>query len=82
MDISKAVDYVAYWVLGCSILSNLLPPVEFFEDFPNFQKWYRMGCKILKYLGSLDWRGKIIAQYPSYQKTLAGQIQSPFADKQ
>jgi hypothetical protein len=42
--------------------------VELFEDFPRFQKWYRLFGKIVKYLGSLDFRTKVLELYPSYRK--------------
>ena len=72
MDITlfDFIDYMGRWVLLNSVLSILLPPVEFFDDYPRFQKLYRTVCKFIKYFGNLDLRGKIIAQYPQYQKRI------------
>lgn len=70
MDLHTITDFIAYWVLTFSIMSILLPPVEFFDDFPRFQPWYRLGCKFIKYWGSLNWRGKIIERYPSYNRAV------------
>lgn len=60
-------DIVYYAWLGltnlvtiCSILSLMLPAVEDFNDFPRFQKWYRLVCKLIIKWGSLDLRGKIL----------------------
>ena len=63
-------DILSKWVFVCSMLSIVLPPVEFFEKYPKFQDGYRLFCKLLKYFGALDFRGKIISQYPQYQKML------------
>ena len=68
MDIVTLLTYAAWWVFGFSLLSLALPPVELFEDFPRFQKWYRLFGKIVKYLGSLDFRTKVLELYPSYRK--------------
>lgn len=70
MELGQLFDLASKWVFFCTILSLLLPPVEFFDDFPKFQPYYRFVCKFLKYFGSLDFRGKIIAQYPQYQKAI------------
>lgn len=67
MNLPPTLVYLSLWVTACSILSLILPPYEFFEDFPRFQKWYKLICKIIKYLGSLDFRGKIVQLYPQYR---------------
>lgn len=68
ITLHELIDLLSRWVLLFTLLSILLPPVEFFEEFPRFQRWYRLGCKLIKYFGSLDWRGKVIALYPQFQK--------------
>jgi hypothetical protein len=68
MTLEQAWFYLASFVTGCSLLSLLLPPVEFFDEFPRFQKFYRLFCKIIVKWGSLDVRGKVITMYDSYQK--------------
>lgn len=68
ISLSDALIYLSMFVTGCSILSLILPPVEFFDDFPRFQKYYRLFCKIIVKWGSLDLRGKVIQQYKSFQK--------------
>lgn len=73
MTLPPALAYLALWIAGCSILSLILPPVEMFDDFPRLQKWYRLLCKLIKYFGSLDLRGKIIQLYPSYQEAIKKQ---------
>ena len=67
--LSQIVDFAARWVLFFSLASIILPPVEFFDDYPQIQKGYRLICKLIKFFGSLDLRGKVISLYPSYQKS-------------
>ena len=70
MDIPLGLllDWAARWLFACTLLSLALPPVEFFDNFPRFQEGYRLFCKVLKYWGSLDFRGKVIELYPCIQK--------------
>ena len=63
------IDFAARWVLYFSLASIFLPPIEFFDDYPRVQKGYRLVCKLIKFFGSLDLRGKVISMYPSYQKS-------------
>ncbi len=67
ITIMQLLDWAGRWVLFFSVLSIILPPVEFFDEVPRFQKWYRFICKFIKYFGSLDVRGKVIPLYPSFQ---------------
>jgi len=76
MEIGTLLNYAAWWVFGFSILSLVLPPVELFDDFPRFQKYYRLLGKIVKYMGSLDFRTKILELYPSYRKKNGDQSES------
>lgn len=52
--------WLSSFVTGCSILSLFLPAVEDFNDFPRFQPYYRLFCKVVIKWGSLDLRGKIL----------------------
>lgn len=79
ITLSQVVDGIARWVLGCSIASIILPPVEFFDDFPRFQKWYRLFCKFVKYFGALDFRAKVIEMYPSFQNRAVERAESAVA---
>lgn len=51
------------WVTVCSILSWVLPPPEILDDAPGavkaLQPWYRFLCKLIKWFGALDLRGKV-----------------------
>ena len=68
ISLSQLLDLAARWVFTCTLLSLILPPVEFFNSYPRFQESYRLFCKVLKYWGSLDFRGKVIELYPCIQK--------------
>lgn len=60
ITLAQLFDWVARAVLVCSALSLILPAVEDFDEFPRFQKYYRLFCKIVVKWGSLDLRGKIL----------------------
>ena len=68
MAIETAWIYFSSFVTACSFAALLLPPIEYFNEFPRFQPYYRLFCKIIIKWGSLDLRGKIITMYDSYQK--------------
>ncbi len=76
MTIETAWIYLSSLVTGCSLASLLLPPIEYFDEFPRFQPYYRLFCKIVVKWGSLDLRGKIIGMYDSYQKKNGGPPES------
>lgn len=60
VSLLSVVDWAARIVFACSLLSLLLPAVEDFNEFPGFQRYYRLFCKIILKWGSLDLRGKIL----------------------
>ena len=76
LTINDLFDIVAKWVFVFSIINILLPPIEFFNDFPKVQKVYSFIVHIVKYYGALDFRGKVMAQYDSY-KNKNGDGQNP-----
>lgn len=82
MDLAQLFDYAARWVFICSVLSLILPPVEFFEEFPRFQAYYRLFGKFLKYWGNLNFRSKIIELYPQYQKAIESREKHIFKGKE
>jgi hypothetical protein len=47
-------------VLWSSLLSILLPPIEFFNDYPKFQKGYTLLIKIVNRYGALNIRGPVV----------------------
>lgn len=56
-------DRYVWFVFSCSILSNFLPPIEVFADFPRFQKYYVLFVNLTHHYGALNFRGKMIAEY-------------------
>lgn len=60
MTLHELFDWLTRIVFGCSILSLMLPAVEDFNEFPRFQPYYRLFCKVVIKWGSLDFRGKIL----------------------
>ena len=55
-------DFLQLWgniiAIG-SILSIFLPPIEWFNDFPRFQRGYRMLIVVVNHYLALNLRGKI-----------------------
>ena len=43
-------------VLVGSIISMLLPPIEFFVDYPKFQKYYGLILKLVHFYAALNLR--------------------------
>ena len=54
-------QYAPDVVFICSLLSLFLPAPEEFNDFPRFQKVYRLALKFIVKWGSLDLRSKVLA---------------------
>lgn len=55
--------WVGRWVqfvFACSILSNVLPPIEDFKDFPRFQKFYALLVNVVYHYGAMNFRGKMV----------------------
>lgn len=75
--------FYSSWVTAWSHVSAFMPPPEMFDDYPRFQKPYRLFGKLAKWF-SLDVRTKV---YPSIiqtqleqaRKTLTGEMRSPLA---
>lgn len=60
MTVAGAWTVLTNMVTVCSLLSLMLPAVEDFDEFPRFQPYYRLFCKIVIKWGSLSLRGKIL----------------------
>lgn len=67
LTLTQLFDFVSKWVFVFSIINILLPPVEFFDDFPKAKKVYELIVHLVRHYGALDFRGKLMALYPSYQ---------------
>ncbi len=69
-----ALEYYLHFVAWCSLLSVLLPPVEYFADFPRLQRAYRLLIQLVSRYGALNLRGSI-AQW--YQKQNGNGLPAP-----
>jgi len=58
-----ALHYFAHYVFYTSMISLLLPPIEMFDNFPRFQKYYTVVVNLMQYYGAQNWRGKIAQLY-------------------
>jgi hypothetical protein len=63
VDQIPALHYYMHFVFYASVLSNLLPPVEYFSAFPRFQKGYTVFVTIVHHYAALNFRGKIAGAY-------------------
>lgn len=64
------MDGVTYTSFTVSLLYSVLPTVETFKDYPNFQRRYGLFLEILKQLGA-NLRNKV---YPQIQTAGGSQI--------
>lgn len=68
----QAFDAVARWTMGFKLLSWAMPPLETFEKrFGKNSRWtknYEFLGDIVKYVGNLDFRAKVIELYPAYKE--------------
>lgn len=65
--VALVLDKAVYFVFYCSVVYALLPPNEIFNDFPGFQKYYKLIVAVIGYF-ALNARGKLIQLYPSVNK--------------
>lgn len=63
----QAFDWIARVTLAASLLYAIVPPYETFNDFPGFQKYYKLALTILKYF-AVNVRTNITNLYPSFKK--------------
>ena len=74
IQVMELVDLVGRWVLFFSVLSIIMPPVEWFEELfgaeSKVTKFYRFFGKFVKYYGNLDFRDKMINLYPQYRQRI------------
>lgn len=54
-------------VVASSVVHIFLPPYDVFNDFPRFQKYYKLFVAVVGYV-ALNARGKLIQAYPSVQQ--------------
>lgn len=47
----SAFHIISVVVIGSSVLYTILPPFEVFNDFPRFQKYYKVIVYTVKYIG-------------------------------
>lgn len=64
------MDAVTYTSFATSLIYSVLPTVETFKDYPNFQRRYGLFLDILKQLGA-NLRNKV---YPQIQTAGGSQI--------
>ena len=60
----ETVMQIVFW---CSVASLLLPPVELFDTWPRFKRYYTFAIRIINYYGALNLRGKIAQKYVEYK---------------
>lgn len=66
ITLHEVSDYLAYWVLGWSLVNILLPPREVFKDAsPKAQKRYNTLLMLVSYYGSLNVRQLSVRLYDS-----------------
>ena len=66
-DTHTAIDYATRFVFSMSVLNLLLPPWETFNDFPGFQKKYKLYVNIVSRYGALNMRSQVNSLYSSYK---------------
>ena len=65
------VFHIALRVVAASSVAHIfLPPYDVFNDFPRFQKYYKLLVAVVGYL-ALNARGKVIQAYASVQQAKA-----------
>lgn len=70
-------DYAAGLVLVSSILSNLLPPWEWFDKWPRFQAIYKIIVMMIARWGAANLRAKVypeISVEKQIDKTISGPV--------
>ena len=68
----QAVDWLARFCLFFSILYAILPPYEIFDDYPGFQKFYKLVLGLVKHF-AINVRDKMNNLYPSFNRSIMGQ---------
>lgn len=63
MEPTKAIEFLQHLVFWSVIASLVLPPIEVFDDFPGFQRYYRVFVAIINRGGALNVRGIVAEKY-------------------
>ena len=63
MNEHQIFDWIFRFVVIASIISWLMPPIETFDGFPRFQKFYVLIVRIVSQYASLNLRGKMLELY-------------------
>lgn len=63
MGTEQLVEHMIHCVFYASIISIFLPPIEMFDDYPRFQKHYKLVISIIGTWAALNLRGKIASAY-------------------
>lgn len=74
MGIETGYDLIVQIVFWASIIYLLLPPIEVFDDFPRFRKYYSLVVRIVGNIAVSN-RGKVMSLYSQYrEKNNAGKV--------
>lgn len=68
------LERLVHFVFFCSVLSNFLPPIETFDGFPLFRKYYAVLIILVTRWGSLNFRGLMLPKIGAPARTTAGTI--------
>jgi len=72
IGLMDAVDLAGRWLLVFKVVSFAMPPIEVIEKRfgadSKATKNYRLVGDVVKYLGNLDLRAKIIEFYPAFRE--------------
>lgn len=75
MTVMNFVDLAGRWLLIFKFISLAMPPIETIEKrFGPDSTWtknYRLIGDLIKYIGNLDFRAKMIEFYPAYRELSA-----------
>lgn len=67
MTETTAIHIILRIIVIASVVHIFLPPYDVFNDFPKFQKYYKLFVSVVGYI-ALNARGKMIQAYPSVSK--------------
>lgn len=70
MNETAVLHIVLRVIVVSSVVHIFLPPYDVFNDFPRFQKYYKLFVAVVGYV-ALNARGKLIQAYPSVQQAKA-----------
>jgi hypothetical protein len=63
LTIDDVLNFLAKFVLYASIFNTLLPPIEWFDKYARFKKYYSIFVLVLSHYASLNIRGMVWNKY-------------------